>query len=310
MRPTLRTRWQWVALAFVACSGQNLCRGSKGSPANVESVCLQWATHFCARLESCAPLSIQVAYGDEGQCVARNRPQCEAALRAPGTGQTAPGMESCARAYESASCDEVVVGKPPAPCAAPGSLPLGAPCGDDSQCAGTGTHCRIADRDRCGICAMRGPVGAACDSDRDCEYGLVCYFTCMQPVTLDAPCDGMTRQCPSTLICLDYKCVATGQVGAACKPRADHCDHDHGLYCDSQTQVCARYAVADRGAACGSGTICKAGSCTEDEKTHAWSCVGYADDGSRCDAVSGPHCAAPARCIDGICLTQDPSACR
>lgn len=303
-------RWQWIVLAFAACSGQRLCSGSKSSPANVETACLQWATHYCARLEACAPLTIQVAYGEEAQCVTRNRPGCVAALKAPGSGQTPPGIEACALAYDSASCNDVVVGRPPAACAVSGSLPLGSPCGDDSQCSGNGTYCRISERDRCGICSARGPVGAACDSDRDCEYGLVCYFTCMQPVGLDAPCDGMTRQCPATLVCLDYKCVAPGGVGAACNPHADHCDRDHGLYCDSQTRVCARYAVAERGAACGSGTICKAGMCTEGEKAQTWSCVANADDGSHCDAVAGPHCAAPARCIDGICLPQDAADCR
>jgi hypothetical protein len=313
----MRAQWAWALLTLAACSGKSAC-GAPGTrpaaPAGADEACAVWAAHSCGRLEACAPLSVQVAYGDVGRCMARNRPSCVSALRASGTGDDPAGVEACARAYDTASCDDVVVGRPPEACKRAGARPPGAACGDDAQCAGPHAHCRMGDDEACGTCAALGPADAACDSDKDCAYGLVCYFTCMPPVTLGAACDGMTRQCPQTLVCYDYVCAAPAAVGTPCNPQADACDRDHGLFCDPRTRVCGRYAVADIGAPCGPATICKGGSCEtasgpSDGPGLPSICTAHASDGARCDPASGSPCAPPARCIRGACQLPDPAAC-
>jgi hypothetical protein len=305
----MRMHWPWALIAFAACSGRSPCSGSSNASGGAEQACVDWATRYCARLEACAPLSVQVGYGDVAQCIARNEPVCSSVLAAQGTGHTPASMEACALAYDSAACDEVVVGKPPASCNVAGSLPQGAPCGDSSQCSAESSYCRIGDDRACGLCSPRGSTGSACDSDRDCDYGLVCYFTCMPPVSLGARCDGMTRQCPSTLICLDYTCSPTAQEGAPCDPRADACDRDHGLYCDPQARICSHFTVSEVGGPCGAGTACRAGFCVPNDRSETWTCAQNAADGSRCDRVFGPQCLAPARCVDSICVLPAAAHC-
>jgi hypothetical protein len=302
-------------LLLVACANRSSCSG-RGGASNATgpelAACTAWATHYCDRLAACAPVSLAVDYGDEASCVDRGRPACLSALRAPSTGATPSTVTACAQAYETASCEDVVVGRPPPACRVAGSLPTGAACGDDWQCAaanGAG-HCKMAPDEGCGTCAVLGGPRDSCDSDRDCQYGLVCYFTCMAPVAAGEACDGMTRQCQQTLICLDYMCSRPYQAGAACSARADPCDRDHGLYCDPEKKVCSPYAAAEVGAPCGSGILCRASTCMTDDPTETARCVAAADDGARCDPQNGRPCRAPARCQDGVCRALDPSRCR
>ncbi len=303
-----RVRWAWVVIGLAACSARSPCGGSSDKAA-ADKACTDWATHYCNRLESCAPLSLQIGYGELAECIDRNKPVCSSVLRAEGTGQTPSRMASCAQAYDTTGCEEVVVAKPPSACAVPGSLPVGAPCGDDSQCPGPNGYCRMASDDTCGTCAELGPVGAGCYSDRDCDHGLVCYFTCMAPVAAGAACDGITRQCPATMICRDYACVAPGASGAPCNPRADTCDRDRGLFCDPQVRRCSPYALAAAGAPCGTGTTCRAGSCATDPATQKSTCMANAADGADCDPTAGPFCTGPARCVNGTCKVPDAARC-
>jgi hypothetical protein len=307
-----RAHWVWALLAVGACSGKfgraGCGIGGSRAATDGEAACQKWATQLCGRLDACAPVSVDVDYGDVAACIARNVPPCVSSLAANGTGRTLASVLACAASYDTASCDDVVVGRPPPSCRVPGTLPGGARCGDDAQCAGPQSYCRIAPDATCGTCAALGESGAPCASDRDCESGLVCYFSCMAPVGLHEPCDGMTRQCPQTLVCLDYECVAPAALGAPCEPRADPCDHDHGLFCDPRARVCARYATADARAACGGGAICRNGTCGTDEGTEA-TCVPNASDGMSCDPAGGPSCIAPARCVGAKCRMPEPARC-
>jgi hypothetical protein len=324
-----------------ACSQRGGCAAAtraSAPDARAEEACATWASHHCRRLEACAPVSLAAGYGDLAACVSRQTDVCRSALQAPGTGATPATVEACARAYDTASCEEIDVGRAPPGCATSGSLQAGAACGDDSQCAGaddpaprpggglaadTGgaaeaaaargsrrRYCQMAADEACGTCAAVGGAGDACDSDRDCEHGLVCYFTCLEPVAEGQPCDGMTRQCAQTLVCLDYRCVRPGAEGAPCTPRADSCDHDEGLFCDLESAKCAHYLVAAPGSPCGAGTLCRAGSCPPGDGTQTSRCVANAADGARCDAADGPFCTPPARCVDGQCVPPRPAGCR
>lgn len=299
----MRAHWVWATIALAACSSRASC-GHRAASASAEQACTDWATRYCDRLTFCAPVSVQIDYGDVTQCIARSKPVCAAALKARGTGANPSNLATCAQAYASASCDDVVVAKPPEACNVAGSRASGTACGDDAQCSGPSGYCRIAADQNCGTCATLGPIGAACDSARDCQYGLVCFFTCMAPVAQGAACDGMTRQCPETLVCFNYTCSAHAQRGETCDPHADNCDRDHGLFCHPLEKVCSPYAMADVGGPCGTGTICKAGSCATS------TCVANAADGASCDARFGPVCSAPARCVNGHCQVPDPSDCQ
>jgi hypothetical protein len=307
----VRARWVWIAIALAACSGSKSCAtggGGNASAPRAERACADWATRYCKRLESCAPTSVQIDYGDIDTCIARRTLVCSPMLNARGTGMDAPHLETCAQAYDTASCDDVVVSKPPQACNVGGSLPAGAGCGDDSQCSGPEGYCRIAADQTCGVCATLGPIGAACDSARDCQYGLVCYFTCMAPVALGAACDGMRRQCPETLVCFNYSCTVPAQRGVACEPNGDNCDHDHGLFCDGDKKSCTPYSIADVGTTCDNGTICKGGQCSGVPGA-ASKCTANAGDGASCDARNGPNCSAPSRCVAGACKLPDPTTC-
>ncbi len=307
----MRAEWAWALIALGACSGKGGCAhgGGESLPAGFTEACDAWAARYCARLATCAPTSVEVDYGDVGRCISRNRPACASALVAPGNGRTPESLLRCARSYDAASCDDVVVGRPPEACRVPGHLPAGAACGDDAQCAGAASHCRLAGDEVCGTCAPLGEAGSDCDSDRDCASGLVCYFTCMPPVALGEACDGMTRQCPQTLVCFDYVCSASASLGAPCEPRADRCDHDHEMFCDPIARACVHYVAVDPGSACGAGTVCRGGSCSPEGTGDKSTCVANAKDGAPCDASLGPSCTAPARCVAGFCKMPDAAKC-
>jgi hypothetical protein len=309
----MRTRWGYIVVALAACTTPSPCSRSCSQRSSAtglgDGACADWAARYCKRLESCAPLSISIDYGDVDACIVRNQPVCASTLRARATGATPATMAACALAYDSASCDDVVVGNPPEACHVPGALALGAACGDGSQCSGADAYCRVAADDTCGACSLRGDVGAACDSARDCRYGLVCYFTCMHPVAQGDMCDGMLKQCPETMVCLNYKCVVPAQREAACQPNADPCDHDHGLYCDPEAKVCSPYKVADFGAPCGAGTVCGRGTCLPDDATGTSRCLASVAEGSRCDATHGPACLGPAKCVNGQCRAPRAETC-
>jgi hypothetical protein len=300
-------------VALAACATPSPCSRSCGAhnAAKVPAgeACADWAAHYCKRLEACAPISVSIDYGDVETCILRNKPVCVSALQARGTGASPSTLSSCALAYDSARCDDVVVGKPPEACHAPGLLGAGASCGDSSQCAGPHAYCRMAAEETCGVCAPLGDLGAGCDSARDCEYGLVCYFTCLRPVAKGDTCDGMLQQCPETLVCLNYKCVVPAGRDSPCEPNADHCDHDHGLFCDPEEKVCVPYAVADEGAECGTGIVCKHGACIPDETTGVSRCIANIPDGASCSAPRGAPCAAPARCVNARCRTPSAATC-
>jgi hypothetical protein len=306
-------RWVCTVVVMAACATRSPCSRSCGDNSNAaalqDEACTDWATHHCKRLETCAPISVSIDYGDRDTCIVRNKLVCASALQARGTGATPSTVKACALAQDSASCDDIVVGRAPEACHVSGLLGPGAACGDSSQCAGPRAYCRMTADATCGGCASLGDVGAACDSARDCQYGLVCYFTCLRPVVEGDMCDGMLRQCPETLICLDYKCVAPARQRAPCSPNADQCDHDHGFFCHPEEKVCAPYAVADVGALCSGGTICKRGACLPDETTDTSRCVASVPDGANCDATHGPTCLAPAKCVNGQCRLPKAAAC-
>jgi hypothetical protein len=306
----MRAQRAWPLIAMAACSVRTPCSGGTKASDVADQACTAWATHYCERLAFCAPLSVEIAYGDVARCVERNKPACSTALRANGTGQSPSRLERCAEAYDSTACEDVVVAKPPLACNVPGSLGAGETCVDNSQCSGANAYCRMAIDETCGTCSVLGAVGAGCFSDRDCEYGLVCYFTCLAPVASGDPCDGMARQCPATLVCFNYRCSPPSPADAPCDARADNCDRDHGLFCDPQSKVCSHYTVADVGAPCGTGTTCRAGSCATNPATAKSTCVANAADREACDPAAGPFCMAPARCVEGTCRLLDSTSCR
>ena len=85
----MRSHWAWALLALAACSGKSACSGGGGvssGPSRPDEACASWADHYCARLDFCAPLSVEVAYGDVARCIGRNQPPCLSALRANGAG--------------------------------------------------------------------------------------------------------------------------------------------------------------------------------------------------------------------------------
>jgi hypothetical protein len=256
----MRIHIGWVVAAGLvspaACSGPG---SVSNSAVGADQACADWAMHYCTRIEFCEPFRLQTVYGDVTRCAARSKPLCLSRLKANGTGAAPGSVATCAQAYDSLTCGDVFIGKPPEACNVPGSLSAGAPCGDNSQCGGKNGYCNVASGQTCGACATLGPAGANCDSDRDCQYGLVCLLTCMVPVAQGAACDISTHVCPETLACVNSVCSPPTPLGSACSPNADNCDGARGQFCDRPTGVCSQFSIAGIGAPCGNGAACGGG---------------------------------------------------
>jgi hypothetical protein len=195
----------------------------------------------------------------------------------PGFVRTAAELEACAADMQAAACD-VHYGLP-ASCYFRGTLPGGAPCSDDAQCASA--TCGKIDtcspegcgpRPPCGQCAPVAKVGEPC-SNGGCESGAVCDT---QTVTADGV----------------YRCAALtyGATGASCDDIDKRCMP--GLFCDLAKQQCAERLGL--GAVCDSSSASGLFSCRP-----SLTCSGTP---SSCHAlgVAGDRCVADEDCARGL----------
>ena len=299
-----------AALFAIACSS------SSGSSVSNDQAAADVAKAFCQKFQSCAPLYIQVSYGDEATCETRFKLAVAPTLTANGTGATTGQYESCSSELANASCDDMLSRNFPQSCrTVAGSLGDGTACGVDAQCKGK--LCRLADNSNCGACSTIGAGGAACTSDSECDYGLTCANkVCVQYGAAGASCD-TTHPCKPTLACNNGTCATPGEAGAACPMLGGGgCDTLKGLYCNA-SKVCASVATGNAGQACGydvsaaTYTVCTAsGTCKLNTGSTAGTCMAPAADGAACDTTNGPSCTPPATCSGGVCKIADPSTCK
>jgi hypothetical protein len=292
------------------------------------------AMAYCGRIAACAPLFLQVGYGDMATCVSRSTTAFTSTLTAPNTGWTAAAAEACASAIPMASCDDTLGNDLPAAChAPPGQLAVGAACGDGSQCASG--YCNLGTSGKCGTCAAAtGGAGAACYRDGDCMTGMTCVGAnlntgntaatskptagaCATPGASGAACSAMAP-CKATLACIGGTCTATEAAGASCTQDPDTfgaCAKLAGDYCSAETGgTCKTLGTAAVSQACGGVdgtlTVCSAGgTCVVTGLATSGTCVAPAADFGNCVSSNGAGCLSPAQCVSGTCVTPTPSEC-
>ncbi|HEX7666793.1 MAG TPA: hypothetical protein VF407_19830 [Polyangiaceae bacterium] len=296
-------------LALVACSSS-----SSGSSVSNDQASDDVAKAICQKYETCAPLFVQLGYGDEATCETRVKLLVLPSLTANGTGATTSQYETCVGDVSSASCDDVFSRNLPASCqTVAGTLADGMACGVDAQCKNK--LCRIPSGQSCGVCSSVSVAGGDCVTDSQCDVGLTCIQDkCVPYGAAGASCDN-AHPCKPTLACSSGTCATPGEAGAAC-PAAGQggCDTLKGLFCGTD-KVCAAVGTAAPGKACGfvDNTIvaCTSGGrCQTPTDGGTGTCEAAAADGQACDDIAGPPCLAPATCANGVCKISDPTACK
>jgi len=269
---------------------------------------------LCARYEACAPLFVQVTYGDTATCEARFKLSVTPTLTATGTGATPGQYESCSADLAAATCDQLLSRNLPQSCqTVAGTITDGTACGVDSQC--TNKLCRKGDSATCGVCSSLAAAGGACVVDGDCSPNLNCTNkVCTTYGAAGASCD-VTHPCDVTLTCTGGKCATPAEAGGTCAGLGQGgCDSLKGLFCNASS-VCAQIATANAGQPCGlvNGvyTACSAGGfCKGSTGVTPGTCEATVADGAACDVINGPPCLSPAICTSGVCKITDPTSCK
>jgi hypothetical protein len=337
MARSIRWAWPTVVVLGAACSAHP----SGGGGAVADQTWTDLATAICNQLGVCTPFVLQADYGDTQTCLRRQMLALPKVFSGPGSGTTPSNVEACVQAYATASCADLIAGTTPAACNIHGSLPQGAACGDDSQCAGANSYCNLGDSQTCGVCDTRAAAGDACAFDSDCESGMVCGMAanaatgaCVATAGVGGACSDSTP-CAFPLVCSSAdpdagsgSCAQPAEVGASCDPVAQNCNGIENLLCDPTTNVCTAQPTAGSGAQCGflgngfaSYTMCVGGAyCDLADSGFSGTCVPRAAEGAPCDPTetTGPLCLAPAVCAvpltsgspNGVCTLRDSSACQ
>lgn len=305
-----------IAVAVVTMAAMAPAGCGDGTVATTpEQACAELASAYCSKLAACAPILVQVAFGDPTRCATRMQIECVPNLKLPGTGQTPAGYSTCAKAFGGVACADVFSANLPASCLPqPGQLTDGMPCGDDSQCKST--YC-IKNGD-CGVCGQVAAEGKSC-ADTDCARGLDCNAqdVCVKPGAKGAACDG-DRPCGTGLSCFNSVCTEELKAGQACDPlgkTTPACDSLTGVYCNAQTKVCTTVQLASAGQPCGivggAVAVCTAaGRCQRPSGSLSGSCLAAAADGAACDETKGPSCMGPATCKNSVCTVPNYAACK
>ncbi len=256
--------------------------------ASIDDVCAKLADSVCAKIQSCSPFGLAIAYGDLATCKERSIKACPTGY--PNSSATAARSLACATSLAAVSCKSFLSGDLGDGCnAAPGGLELNDPCADDAQCKST--FCAHSPTSKCGTCANPTAQGDPC-VNQACSRGTVCP-------------EGGT------------KCVkpTAGKVGDACTSQ-EQCAVAAASGCNTISGKCIALEVASSGGTCGADsllatkyTLCPAtGTCSA---IMAGKCSAAAADGASCStSTSGAHCMAPARCVSGTCQLPDPISCQ
>jgi hypothetical protein len=273
------------------------------------------ANALCQKLGSCAPLPLQVLYGDVRGCASRVALTVAAGTGINGATVGQATIEACAAAYGGLTCTELEDGITPAECNITGSLANGTMCGIGLQCQ-TG-YCKVPTGATCGACSAKASGGGACTTTADCPQGDYCNNN------VCAALGGTGVGCDAGVRCLGaYYCNATSRtcqspaisVGAPCSPQSlGSCSGEDGLYC-TIGGTCAQIGLAATGSSCGlvgtSIVLCSDGGTCALATQFSGTCVAPAADGTACSMDGGtPNCFPPATCQGGICTLPNPGGC-
>ena len=353
---TMRARISGGAIAWCVSSvwmSPISCGGSVGgSPPDggsfdadsMSQACANLATQECDAGERCTPEYEAIVFVDRSDCVARRTLGCEAQAALPGVGATVASVQACADGVKAfAGCpwifsDSFATGFDghsvhpvdfPVQACAPlwrGTLDMGVPCADDSQCK-SGFCAGLRSKPSCGTCTPRAQLGDTCGTT-PCDDGLFCHFdthgkgSCETQTPRGGPCPGTSYGgCGGGLACVQHHCAEPLPVGASCDPLGEECDYDgRFVECDPYSKKCTSYfkgiAVQPVGGTCdpgfcGPGSYCQCSRCQDG----GCSCEKQHDDGEKCndydkgpavlvDAPRASSCRFDASCESGSCSTR------
>ena len=270
---------------------------------------------------------------------------CRARAQWPGSGWIGRAIDDCASEVDSHRCAAFL--PPPLRCTLSGSLAVGEPCNDSSQCGcqpkvppapgggGTPPHCGTCTVGGGGIgpSAIRERnVGESCDGPGDrCKQSLYC-----DPITRSCtPIDqGLGGPCTSTGDVHGTGCVAPhlclpttpgrpgGATSGTCSaPLAEGspCYFDNqcavGLGCWAATgleadQRCSKVTWVEPSKPCDRLARCRVGGCRLNS-TVSGECAYVIPDGQFCDYYDrNTTCDAFSECFDGKCTLIGSFACR
>ena len=290
----------------------------------VDSACGDYFDAFEGLLQECAP-----ALAADPASRSASVSACSRLASAPGAGDLAGSLESCASKLKSLeACSLAGFG-----CTLHGTLADGSPCASSAQCAGgacANAKSSATSELACGTCATVLAPGAACSSSSDCDSSVgncqngkcTAYGAQGAPCSTQAPC-AINLVCssagtcdaipgngqPCTTVCLNpYRCVAgsctTGvSEGGAC-PNGGECAT--GLECANKT--CAKPTLAAAGQPCGSVNGNYTG-CVTGTKCENQVCATVKQSGEAC-VVGNSECAVDLLCIAGTCQVPDYASCK
>jgi hypothetical protein len=298
--------------------------------------CTASSTASCSLYQGCNPAGFPGAFGDAGNCISRSTISCLANLAAVSAGNPVH-TAACAAVLATEPCTNYLDNDNTLDACAPsGSLEAGSTCLTNGACASD--FCSVAPASACGVCAAPPSAGTSCVDLTSCGFGRQCYKgKCVAPTTtVGGPCS-TTQSCGAGLSCVMAKDAGAGAceaaattVGASCDPTletAAGCSSIEGLTCVSDKtsaayKTCQPYGTARPGEPCGA-VLGIAIQCQDVSECFSMGdagrrCVPRAADDAGCNTVSGPSCAAPARCIGtpidggttGVCRIPNLAACR
>jgi hypothetical protein len=309
---------------------------SCGYGPSLSVACQDVASERCGLRDRCTGgTSITSLFGDSSTCLVREHLACMLLAQAPSVGEQPLDVERCAVAYGSLSCEDFFASKIPSGCPAVGPRAMGERCAYGAQCASG--YCGNDKTANCGQCAPPPQAGSPCVNSV-CGSGLQCAsrtLACADIPTLGMPCDPNAEPCAVHLTCINlgvsggpFTCnqgIAT--LGAACGGTLGGCDSSIGLTCAGisvTTRACRVMEYRKSGEVCGAletGTFanCASGLCFTSVGVarlgEMGTCKAGASEGEACDAVTGPGCLYPARCVvgasgsAGTCALPVPSSC-
>jgi len=292
--------------------------GGGGASVPLDTACADLAASRCKMQQSCDPRGFELVFADLATCTARLQLTCPIVAAAPGSGYTGNSIEACARAMAATSCVNFMNNLGPGACRIRGTLPLGAGCIDDAQCAGADNYCLI-NNGACGQCTARKPISdfGTCGDNAGCLDGLICSLTmCAQPLSADAACD-LTHPCGWPYTCVGAVCsLPTLGEGAPCDVNEQACNRDQRLVCyEADVDVCTVWPVGHMGEACGlMGNIvglCLDGLICNIVSGDLGTCDPPLADGAACPTPDFffDRCQPPATCTGNVCRLPDPSTC-
>lgn len=268
--------------------------GEVGTGRTIEQACEEQVAARCREFEKCAPWVERWQFASEADCRTLGRQRCIDRARLPGVINPIGWIDRCTSALELRACGD---SKPVDGCSTTsrdyvGTLPDGAQCVDDHQCAGG--FCggsALPHLPVCGACKRLPLVGDPCAADNDCNGGGRLSLICDASKRCEERPPELGRACSEAAFCSPFFACVDGTCQQGSLPEGSACDLKTG---------------------CAPGLMCSPDS---------WTCVvpsdplvvgpGEACTGENPPAGGGPYryCRGENKCVGGVCVPVTVEGC-